>query len=835
MKRGNLSRINGFVTSLILIVQSFPVVLSCDKHYALDPDGKPIVCTSPFASPSSKKRRILSTQINDGYCDCPTDGGYDELLTGACSGSTSGGWAGIPPENPEMDKVFICPQQLDLQIPLSRVRDGICDCCDGSDESSDHVKESHCHDVCDELFKGQREERAKIRETYNIGSEKRKTSVEEYWTVIGDTKEEKQKLHKKIKMVNIEIRSLNKHIEEEMMTVIESWFKAVETSIQKSDNLIPGTMDDLETLIASSCHIQGELMEVDDEISKWNNGNTCIGLRLAAMGMGIMWEKNTVLGIKEEEKLETSTKIASIMIGNAGKTKDFSIGSDDDSKDTEKSNSSTENVVVDHKTVGKSILDSLDFCKYGGCDDYKKDIDVPHQPYADLHDVDHKVVDVEIANNKEFLENFQSMPSPISVLRIPFRHQASKITALINVSTDSTDINDEVIDDGDDDEDDEDDDDMVDESDNNDKDEQSASSNDENEDDPMMFQMVNTRLLNSLKALKRGEEFATSARILLGSLKDATGNDVASYKQILFGLAVQTLYQTKISGTDFVEIVQLYNVESKLEQIDKFVCMSPYSTMCPIQTQKMETIHETNVDFPQSNMLTQVNEICEERGYNFLRDNLDICTSSTDVELTVDEIPDNVPDGYFGFYEAKRRISEDSLSYHFKELDDHDLTSLRLTQLQTAHEIKTLVHKKKSEKVEQLVNRLTESKDSKYGDEELYVIGDSCFDITHNKYVYELCMFGKAHQRDVGTESGGTDLGKFEEMSKDDESGLRTLKWTNGAKCWNGPKRSATVLISCGIETKLISADEPNICEYVLKMESHVACDQVFAKQHNLF
>jgi len=165
MKRGNLSRINGFVTSLILIVQSFPVVLSCDKHYALDPDGKPIVCTSPFASPSSKKRRILSTQINDGYCDCPTDGGYDELLTGACSGSTSGGWAGIPPENPEMDKVFICPQQLDLQIPLSRVRDGICDCCDGSDESSDHVKESHCHDVCDELFKGQREERDKIRET----------------------------------------------------------------------------------------------------------------------------------------------------------------------------------------------------------------------------------------------------------------------------------------------------------------------------------------------------------------------------------------------------------------------------------------------------------------------------------------------------------------------------------------------------------------------------------------------------------------------------------------------------------------------------------------------
>ena len=41
------------------------------------------------------KRLIPPSQINDGYCDCPLDGGVDELETGACSGATDNGWAGV--------------------------------------------------------------------------------------------------------------------------------------------------------------------------------------------------------------------------------------------------------------------------------------------------------------------------------------------------------------------------------------------------------------------------------------------------------------------------------------------------------------------------------------------------------------------------------------------------------------------------------------------------------------------------------------------------------------------------------------------------------------------
>ena len=96
-------------------------------------------------------------------------------------------------------------------------------------------------------------------------------------------------------------------------------------------------------------------------------------------------------------------------------------------------------------------------------------------------------------------------------------------------------------------------------------------------------------------------------------------------------------------------------------------------------------------------------------------------------------------------------------------------------------------------------------------------------------------MFGKASQIEgKGKEGARTDLGTWSEAVKEEESALFVFKWRNGTKCWNGPQRSATLFVTCGIESKMLSADEPNICEYEFKMESFIACDDEFKKLHNI-
>jgi len=74
-----------------------------------------------FKCLSTKSKKIPFDWVNDDYCDCEEDGS-DEPATGACQNSK-----------------FYCTKNDSSRkgpewILANRVNDGICDCCDGSDE-----------------------------------------------------------------------------------------------------------------------------------------------------------------------------------------------------------------------------------------------------------------------------------------------------------------------------------------------------------------------------------------------------------------------------------------------------------------------------------------------------------------------------------------------------------------------------------------------------------------------------------------------------------------------------------------------------------------------------
>ena len=105
--------------------------------------------TNELVCPSSGLKLTLE-MINDNRCDCPDDG-FDEPGTAAC----------------EMGK-FYCRnvKNLDIYIPSYKVNDGVCDCCDGSDEYLDKFGKK-CENTCGQVlrnhFRTAYMEKAKIK------------------------------------------------------------------------------------------------------------------------------------------------------------------------------------------------------------------------------------------------------------------------------------------------------------------------------------------------------------------------------------------------------------------------------------------------------------------------------------------------------------------------------------------------------------------------------------------------------------------------------------------------------------------------------------------------
>merc|ERR1740130_2203746 len=86
----------------------------------------------PYLCASKCTDSLPAAWINDDFCDCPEDGS-DEPRTSAC-----------------VRGLFYCANRgfRPQYVRASVVGDGVCDCCDGTDEWSDHQSQQVCRVTC---------------------------------------------------------------------------------------------------------------------------------------------------------------------------------------------------------------------------------------------------------------------------------------------------------------------------------------------------------------------------------------------------------------------------------------------------------------------------------------------------------------------------------------------------------------------------------------------------------------------------------------------------------------------------------------------------------------
>ncbi|VDO94425.1 unnamed protein product [Soboliphyme baturini] len=106
-----------------------------------------------------------------------------------------------------------------------------------------------------------------------------------------------------------------------------------------------------------------------------------------------------------------------------------------------------------------------------------------------------------------------------------------------------------------------------------------------------------------------------------------------------------------------------------------------------------------------------------------------------------------------------------------------------------------------------------------------------CFEIALSEYVYKLCLFEKATQRSKDT-SMETALGSWGKWITIGEDGFYKMLYEHGAQCWNGPERSTTVDLVCGLENALVASSEPSRCQYAFTFATPAVCDLPTHKNH---
>uniref|UniRef100_A0A2S2PPG1 Glucosidase 2 subunit beta n=1 Tax=Schizaphis graminum TaxID=13262 RepID=A0A2S2PPG1_SCHGA len=122
------------------------------------------------------------------------------------------------------------------------------------------------------------------------------------------------------------------------------------------------------------------------------------------------------------------------------------------------------------------------------------------------------------------------------------------------------------------------------------------------------------------------------------------------------------------------------------------------------------------------------------------------------------------------------------------------------------------------------ITHLQESLNKDFGPEDEFApLDGECYELSDREYVYKLCLFDQITQR---SKNGGSEVRLGTWNNWIGEPKYRTMLYDRGQHCWNGPQRSTHVRLSCGLEPVLLSATEPNRCEYAMDFVVPAVCVQ---------
>ncbi len=847
-------------TTALLLVVTFllldAIVLASSSSLSYDASSAATLRCRQGWSTSAVPSVIDPSRIDDGYCDCPHDG-LDEPNTSACAGSTYGTWAGSNPAGMMYDggvveeSYFACPQQPSLSLPHSRVNDGVCDCCDGADESpppsgggESAVVVVSCPDTCGEALADERAARTRAAEAFAVGSGRRAESVSGYRAWREETNGELLRL-KNVELAEAEdewaahegasrdariefARGRGRAVAGGAEAACGPLLDVFDAAVDDGATAAHDAATDLASLIISLCALSAELSS-----DNFADGR-CLALDAASLDAGVLWDDSaqstTTTTLPAFEKFdpsldEAALKYADEMLARlGGKKKTTASAAEARHLQRKKRKSKPE---PEPEPEPEPDYESLDDDDYGrDLDegvyslDYSSDDDDEEMSMGggggDISSLDGEGEGEGKGENSGEGSSDGEEEGPDEILvrslleRVPLDRNLFKARGemLLRSSPGRPSDDDATTDGGED---------QMD----------APAATADGTVDPMAVQMTKSTISKYLSQISRGESSAKSAARFVASVI-RHGDDPREELRILAAL---TMYHSDVALEDVAELVYLTSgalrSSTREEEGSSLSSCSAPSTsdVCPPRI-----VLVGGRTHPPLFLLEAAQKRCKQREEGA---DSGACAARGGDEI---EFPAAIPDGYLGYHAPRPRGPDDGLASVFSAIDSLYEPPSYISELRKRESALRGKRSSLSKRVADLERDLGDGVSdgsSKYGvDGELYALRDTCHKVTKGKYEYEVCIFGSATQREGGGGGGGTNLGSWKAAYIDD--GRRSLKWEGGAKCWNGPARSAEVSVTCGAETRLLTADEPETCRYVFTMESPIGCDEEFRMKNSI-